>query len=141
MASAIFAPTWRSVRPGLSQPGTLACTRSIAAPAARSAPTSAADLRIRSGERTVLARRCSASGKRLLNASTCSAHIRSDTATERGSPTALAIIPNGSSVSPQVTNFQAEVAGRRGLRRHQLKPGHEEERVTVRGDGQAGQPL
>ena len=103
MASAIFAPTWRSVRPGLSHPGTLACTRSIASPAALSAATSAADLRIRSGDSTVLASRCSAVGKTSLNASTCSAHMRSDRATERGSPTALEIIPNGFSVSPQVT--------------------------------------
>ena len=50
------AATCRSVRPARSQPGTRACTRSMASPAARSAATSAGLLRARSARRAMLAR-------------------------------------------------------------------------------------
>src|SRR6266581_1906493 len=47
IASAMSAATSRSVRPGCSQPGTRACTRSMASAASPSAATSAALLRMR----------------------------------------------------------------------------------------------
>ena len=100
MASAIFTPTWRSVCPALSQFGTLACTRSIASPAALSAATSAGVLRIRSGDTTSDASRSPAAGSALANWRTCSAHIRSLSATSSGRPTLPAMIANGSVSSP-----------------------------------------
>ena len=78
IASAISAATSASVRPGTRNSGTRACTRSIAAPALRSASISAASLIIRSRRSTSVASTgttpsTSASGSR------CSAGIESVT--------------------------------------------------------------
>ncbi len=82
----ICAPTSRSVRPARSQPGTRACTRSMASPASRSAATSAAVFRIRSGRSAPLASSSWVPGSVSRNLSTNSAHIRSDRPTADTEP-------------------------------------------------------
>ena len=141
MASAIFAPTWRSVRPGLSHPGTLACTRSIASPAALSAPDLGRRLahpqRGKDGARETLLRRREDVLER--------EHVQRPHPVGQGD---RARVADGARDHPERVlgfspgqDFQAEGAGRRGLRRLELKPGHQQERVPLRGDRQAGQPL
>jgi hypothetical protein len=101
MASVITEPTSRSVIPARSQPGTRACTRSIAAPASRSASTSAAVFLIRSGRSAPPASARRAEGSVSRNFSTNSAHIRSERPTAATSPSRPATIPKGSAVSSQ----------------------------------------
>ena len=96
MASAITEPTSRSVSPGRSQPGTRACTRSMASPASRSAATSAGVFLIRSGRSAPLASAWRAPGSASRNLSTNSAHIRSDRPTAETLPSMAATRPNGS---------------------------------------------
>ena len=130
MASAILAPTWRSVSPGLSQPGTLACTRSIASPASSSAPTSAADLRIRSGDSTVLARCWLASGRCPRTAARAAPTCGRTGRWTAGRRRAGLDHPERERGLPPRHDLQVERAGRRGLRRLQLKLRHQQERVA-----------
>ncbi len=101
MASRTMEPTARSVSPGRSQPGIRACTRSMAAPASRSAATSAAVLRVRSGRSTPPAGTRRAVGSASRSLSTLAAHIRSDRPTAVTPPSRRATMANGSSVSCQ----------------------------------------
>ena len=140
MASAILTPTWRSVCPALSQLGTFACTRSIASPASLSAATSAGVLRIRSGDRTVLASRWPAPGSACANWSTCSAHIRSLRATSRGRRPCGDQRERVGGLAPR-DHFQVQLARRGGLRRLQLEGRDDQERLAVGGHRQAGEPL
>ncbi|SHT34758.1 Uncharacterised protein [Mycobacteroides abscessus subsp. abscessus] len=87
IASAISAATCASVRPGISNSGTRACTRSMAAPALRSASISEASLTMRNRRSTPVAKTGTvptscASGNR------CSAGIDSVTATVPAVPSA-----------------------------------------------------
>ncbi len=66
-------PTSLSVRPGRSHSPIRACTRSIAAPAARSAATSSGALRIRSGPHHRAGQLCTAAGSAARSASTLAA--------------------------------------------------------------------
>ena len=85
IASAMSAATSASVRPGIKNSGTRACTRSMAAPALRSASISAGSLTIRSPRIMSVASTGStpstpASGNR------CSAGMESVTAAAAGAP-------------------------------------------------------
>ncbi len=86
IAAAMSAPTWASVRPGLRNSPIRACTRSIAAPAARSSATSAASLRMRSSRVTGPASDGTASGSASRIPNTCRAGIESTTAIRVGPP-------------------------------------------------------
>ena len=103
IAAATSAATSSSVRPGRSQPGTAACTRSMAAPASRSAATSAGLLRDRSPRSAPLARPSSVPGSAARKRSTIMAHMRSDRPTEGTGPSLRTTIAYGSSVSSQAT--------------------------------------
>lgn len=103
MAAVMSAPTSASVRPALSHSPMRACTRSIAAPALRSASISAASLRIRSSRTTGPASVCSASPSAARSDSTCSAGAKSLIATLPTVPSLPATRPNGSSPSTQVS--------------------------------------
>ena len=90
IASAMSAATSASVRPGRRNSGTRACTRSMAAPALRSASTSHSSLTIRNSRSTSVASTgstpsTSASGKR------CSAGMESVTAVAAGPPPSAAL--------------------------------------------------
>ena len=86
MAAAMSAPTCASLRPALRNSPIRACTRSIAAPAARSWATSAASLRIRSSVTIGPASVCVASGRASRSPNTCFAGIVSATASRVGPP-------------------------------------------------------
>ena len=75
MVLAMSAAAARSVRPGRSHCGTLACTRSIAAPASASAATSAGVFLMRSARSAEAARAWRAPGIASRNRSTIMAHI------------------------------------------------------------------
>ena len=112
MASVITEPTARSVSPGRSQPGTRACTRSMAAPASRRAATSAGVLEIRSVRSARPASARCAPGSASRNFSTDSAHIRSESPTVATGPSTSATSANGSSVSSQgIISRPSEPAG------------------------------
>ena len=112
MASVITEPTARSVSPGRSQPGTRACTRSMAAPASRRAATSAGVFLIRSVRSAPPASARRAPGSASRNLSTESAHIRSESPTEATCPSLAATSANGSSVSSQgIISRLSEPAG------------------------------
>ena len=99
IAWAMSAATSSSVQQARSQAGTAVCTRSMAAPAARSAAISAGGLRDRSPRSAAEARPCPAAGSTSRNRSTISAHIRSDRPTDSTAPSRPATSWYGSSVS------------------------------------------
>ncbi len=139
MAAAMSAPTSASVRPARSHSPTRACTRSIAAPALRSASTSAASLRIRSSRTIGPASTCSAPGKAARIASTCSAGVKSLTATRSGLPSRSTATAYGSSPSTQVTTSMpsssvgtSAIPGRFELR-------HDQRGRAVGGDDEGGE--
>src|SRR5690606_13464500 len=99
MAAAMSRATSASVRPARSHSPIRACTRSMAAPAARSASISAPDLRTRSRDSTGPASVCSAAGIAARNRRTFSAHISSSRPTRRTPRSCAATTSTGSSVS------------------------------------------
>ena len=142
MASAISAATSASVRPGTRNSGTRACTRSIAAPALRSASISAASLIIRSRRNTSVASTgttpsTSASGSR------CSAGIESVTASSRraGRRQRLGHQPVRVLAVHPVPHRQAEFGDRGFLQRRQFQPRHHHRRLAGGGQHQRGQPF
>ena len=100
------AETSASVRPtsGMSPPCNCRATRSAAAPAARSAATSASSLTMRSGPTTSTARPNVAPGISGSSSTRNRAHIWSPTATVPAGPARSATIPEGSSVSSHGRN-------------------------------------
>ena len=131
IASAISAATSASVRPGTRNSGTRACTRSIAAPALRSASISAASLIIRSRRSTSVASTgttpsTSASGSR------CSAGIESVTAVgggraaERVGHQPVRVV----AVHP-VPHGETEFGDRGLLQRGQFQPRHDDGRLAA----------
>ena len=112
----------------------------MAAPASRSAATSAGVLRIRSRRSTVLAVVCSAAGSAARNRSTCSAHIRFASPTRRASPSKRATRANASSVSSWLT-ISTSPAGRTRRCHRALEPRTTRNRRAVRRQYEAGQPL
>lgn len=140
IASAMSLATSRSVRPGRSHSPIERCTRSIAAPARRSASTSAGLLRIRSTERTSPASPACAPGSAAWKASSFSAHMWLSTANMR--------TRGGSRMGDQrvgvvglaeAGDVDAEVPCRGGLGGGALQRGHHEEGVALGRDDQAGQ--
>ena len=119
----------------------MACTRSIASPAALSAATSAGVLRIRSGDTTSDASRWPALGSALANWRTCSAHIRSLRRDELRAADLARDDPERVRRARPTGHVHVQLAGRGGLRRLQLKGGHDQERVAVGRHRQAGEPL
>ena len=141
MASAMSAATSASVRPGTRNSGTRACTRSMAAPALRSASISAASLIIRSSRSTSVASTgstpsTSASGSR------CSAGIASVTAVAAGAPPNAAThqLVRVVAVDP-VPHRQTQFRDGGLLERGQLQPRHHHRRLTGRRQHQRGEPL
>ena len=144
IAAAMSAPTSDSVRPAFRNSAIRACTRSIAAPAARSSATSAASLRIRSSRMTGPASVCATSGNASRSPRTCAAGIESATAIRDGPPPRSLTSRYGSSPSTHVTismpsasSVQVGEPGRFEPRHHQRRRGE----VTRRRQHQAGQPL
>ena len=144
MACAMSAATSASVRPGTRNSGTRACTRSIAAPALRSASISAASLIIRSRRSTSVASTgttpsTSASGRRCsagMASVTCDACQRPACATERVGHQPVRIV----AVDP-VPHRQRQFGHRRLLQRRQFHPRHHHGRLAGGGQHQRGQPL
>ena len=144
IAAAMSAPTCSSVRPGFRNSPIRACTRSIAAPAARSSATSAASLRIRSSRVTGPARNCAASGSASRIPNTCAAGMESATAIRVGPPARSLTSRYGSSSSVQViTSTPSSASPSRG-QPGRLQAGHHDRRRGPVPGGrhqQAGQPL
>ena len=121
-----------------------ACTRSIAAPAARSWSTSAASLRIRSSLTIGPARVCAASGRASRSPNTCFAGIVSATASRVGPPARSLTSRYGSSPSFQVTTSTPRSASGRPGPARRLQPRHDQRgrrAVPGRGQHEAGEPL
>ena len=103
ISPAMSAATSCSVRPGRSQPGTRSCTRSMAAPASRSAAISAGLLRSRRPRSAAPASAWRVPGSASRSRSTISAHICSARPAEEIPASRWPTMRNGSSVSSQLT--------------------------------------
>ena len=108
----------------------------------RSAATSAGDLRIRSSRSTSPASRCVAPGSAARRPRTCSAHIRSARPTAATGPSRAATTSGYGSVPSRWSTMRTPGRRCRGrLGGRAFEPGHDEGRLALGGQHQAGQPL